>query len=97
MMRVQDIVVNTSNFTDYCQPIPGSNFVGHDHECECSHSAANLTIMSDLFPQYNQALQGVAEHFQSSVFEADQKFAVVYQPLLVDIFSFPIEAIRYAH
>ncbi|CAO0789755.1 unnamed protein product [Mucor circinelloides] len=93
MMRVQDIVVNTSNFTDYCQPIPGSNFVGHDHECECSHSAANLTIMSDLFPQYNQALQGVAEHFQSSVFEADQKFAVVYQPLLVDIFSFPIEAI----
>lgn len=97
MMRVQDIVVNTSNFTDYCQPIAGSNFVGHDHECECSHSAANLTIMSDLFPQYNQALQGVAEHFQSSVFEADQQFAVVYQPLLVDIFSFPIEAIRYAH
>ncbi|CAO3634601.1 unnamed protein product [Mucor fragilis] len=95
MMRVQDIVVNTANFTDYCQPIPGSNFVGHDHECECSHSAANLTIMSDLFPQYNQALQGVAQHFQSSVFEADQQFAVVYQPLLVDIFSFPIEAIRY--
>ncbi|OAD01374.1 hypothetical protein MUCCIDRAFT_165262 [Mucor lusitanicus CBS 277.49] len=93
MMRVQDIVVNTSNFTDYCQPIPGSNFIGHDHECECSHSAANLTIMSDLFPQYNQALQGVAQHFQSSVFEADQQFAVVYQPLLVDIFSFPIEAI----
>lgn len=96
-MRVQDIVVNTANFTDYCQPIRGSNFIGHDHECECSHSTYNRTIMSDLFPQYNQALEGVAQHFQSSVFEADQQFAVVYQPLLVDIFTFPIEAIRYLH
>ncbi|KAI8646013.1 hypothetical protein BD408DRAFT_381327 [Parasitella parasitica] len=95
MMRVQDIVVNTANFTDYCQPIKGSNFIGHDHECECSHSVYNRTIMDSLFPQYNQALQGVAQHYQSSVFAADQQFAVVFQPLLVDIFTFPIEAIRY--
>lgn len=51
--------------------------------------------MSDLFPAYNLALQGVAQHYQDVVFASDQNFAVVYQPLLVDIMSFPIEAIRY--
>jgi hypothetical protein len=93
-MRVQDIVVSTANFTDYCQPIKGSSFVGHDHECECSHSDYNRTIMSDLFPHYNTALQGVTHHFQDAIFASDQSFAVVFQPLLVDIMSFPIEAIR---
>ncbi|KAI9481391.1 MAG: hypothetical protein EXX96DRAFT_481185 [Benjaminiella poitrasii] len=95
VMRVQDIVVASSNFTDYCRPIKGSDFIGHDHECECSHSVYNRTIMSTYFPQYNAALQGVVQHYQSEEFLADQSFAVVFQPLLVDIMSFPIQAIRY--
>lgn len=95
MMRVQDIVVQTASFTEYCQPIKGSNFIGHDHECECSHSDQNRTIMSDLFPAYNTALEGVAKYYQSDTFKDEQDFAVVFQPLLVDIMSFPIEAIRY--
>jgi hypothetical protein len=94
MMKVQDIVVQSSNFSSYCQPIKGSDFIGHDHECECSHSIANRTIMSDLFPQYNEVLQGVAQHYQDPTFAANQDFAVVFQPLLVDIMTFPIQAIR---
>lgn len=90
-MRVQDIVISTSNYTNYCQPIKGSSFIGHDHECECSHSADNLTIMDQNFPAYNQALQQVVAHYK----EPNDTFAVIYQPLLVDIMSFPIQAIRY--
>lgn len=51
--------------------------------------------MSDLFPDYNTALQDVAAHYQGATFASDQTFAVVFQPLLVDIMSFPIEAIRF--
>jgi phospholipase B1 len=91
LMRVQDIVISTSNYTNYCQPIKGSSFIGHDHECECSHSIANLTIMNQNFPAYNQALQQVVAHYK----EPNDTFAVIYQPLLVDIMSFPIQAIRY--
>jgi hypothetical protein len=94
MMKVQDIVVQSSRFTSYCQPIKGSDFIGHDHECECSHTDANRTIMSDLFPQYNAALQGVAQHYQDPSFESVTDFAVVFQPLLINIMSFPIQAIR---
>jgi hypothetical protein len=93
MMKVQDIVVQTSNFSSYCEPIKGSNFIGHDHECECSHSTENRTIMSDLFPEYNSGLQGIAQHYQDLTADSDPQFAVVFQPLLVDIMSFPIEAI----
>lgn len=94
MMRVQDIVIQSSNYVEYCQPIKGSSFIGHDHECECSHSDTNRTIMSDVFPHYNTALEGIAEHYKSISDETQSTFAVVYQPLLVDIMSFPIEAIR---
>ncbi|KAI7888762.1 uncharacterized protein EV154DRAFT_544821 [Mucor mucedo] len=93
MMKVQDIVVQSSNFTSYCQPIKGSTFIGHDHECECSHSDQNRTMMSDLFPAYNTALEGIAQHYQNLTADIDPSFAVVFQPLLVDIMSFPIEAI----
>ncbi|KAI9362779.1 hypothetical protein BD770DRAFT_315966 [Pilaira anomala] len=93
MMRVQDIVIQSSNYVAYCQPIKGSSFIGHDHECECSHSDTNRTIMSDVFPHYNTALEGIAEHYKSISDETQSTFAVVYQPLLVDIMSFPIEAI----
>ncbi|KAI8368759.1 hypothetical protein BD560DRAFT_330800 [Blakeslea trispora] len=91
IMKVQDIVVATSNYTDYCRPIQGSSFVGHDHMCECSHSVANRTLMASLFPQYNSVLQGVSQHFQTS--GEDDNFTVVFQPLLIDILSFPIQAI----
>lgn len=92
-MKVQDIVVESSMFPSYCRPIKGSDFIGHDHECECSHSDANRTIMSNLFPQYNAALQNVAQHYQDATFASNTDFAVVFQPLLVDIMSFPIQAI----
>lgn len=92
IMRVQDIVVASSNFTDYCQPIKGSSFIGHDHECECSHSVYNRTIMSNLFPQYNEQLINVTNYFQTTY--PSDTFAVVFQPLLIDIMSFPIQAIR---
>ncbi|ORE15083.1 hypothetical protein BCV71DRAFT_186087 [Rhizopus microsporus] len=92
IMKVQDIVVATSNYTDYCRPIKGSNFIGHDHECECSHSEANRTIMNTLFPEYNAALLQAVNYYRQPPSNA---FAVVYQPLLVDIMSFPIQAIRY--
>ncbi|KAI7899805.1 uncharacterized protein BX663DRAFT_532615 [Cokeromyces recurvatus] len=94
LMRVHDIVVATSNFTDYCRPIKGSDFIGHDHECECSHSEYNRTIMSTHFPEYNVALKNVVENYQTDQFLSDQTFGVVFQPLLVDIMSFPIQAIR---
>ncbi|GAA5801437.1 hypothetical protein HPULCUR_006883 [Helicostylum pulchrum] len=87
------IVIQTSSFTEYCQPIKGSSFVGHDHECECSHSDTNRTIMSDVFPHYNTALQGIAQYYQSVTDEKNSQFGVVFQPLLVDIMTFPIEAI----
>ncbi|KAG1234511.1 hypothetical protein G6F68_002725 [Rhizopus microsporus] len=90
IMKVQDIVVATSNYTDYCRPIKGSNFIGHDHECECSHSEANRTIMNTLFPEYNAALLQAVNYYRQPPSNA---FAVVYQPLLVDIMSFPIQAI----
>lgn len=94
MMKVQDIVVQSSKFLSYCQPIKGSTFVGHDHECECSHSVENRTVMSNLFPAYNTALEGIAQYYQNmSLNIPDSQFAVVFQPLLVDIMSFPIEAI----
>lgn len=93
-MKVQDIVVATSNYTDYCRPIKGSNFIGHDHECECSHSEANRTIMNTLFPEYNEALLQAVNYYRQP---PSDTFAVVYQPLLVDIMSFPIQAIRYVY
>ncbi|CAO3666370.1 unnamed protein product [Rhizopus stolonifer] len=89
LMRVQDIVISTSSYTSYCEPIKGSSFIGHNHECECSHSEANLTIMNNYFPAYNEALQQVVSHYK----EPSDDFAVIYQPLLVDVMSFPIEAI----
>ncbi|KAI8968248.1 hypothetical protein BDF20DRAFT_908042 [Mycotypha africana] len=91
LMRVHDIVLATSNYTDYCTPIPMSDFIGHDHECECSHSEYNRTIMSDMFPKYNDALQNIVKQYQVT---KDPNFAVVFQPLYIDIMSFPIEAIR---
>ncbi|KAI9279824.1 hypothetical protein BY458DRAFT_431487 [Sporodiniella umbellata] len=90
LMRVQDIVVSTSKYPEYCQPIKFSNFVGHDHECECSHTETNLTIMNDNFAGYNKAIQQVVSKYN----EPNDTFAVIYQPLLVDIMSFPIQAIR---
>ncbi|CEG83532.1 hypothetical protein RMATCC62417_17437 [Rhizopus microsporus] len=90
IMKVQDIVVATSNYTDYCRPIKGSNFIGHDHECECSHSEANRTIMNSLFLEYNAALLQAVNYYRQP---PSDTFAVVYQPLLVDIMSFPIQAI----
>ncbi|KAI8147093.1 hypothetical protein BJV82DRAFT_553010 [Fennellomyces sp. T-0311] len=88
VMRVDEIFVETQNFPEYCQPFPTSDFVMHDHECMCAHTAINRTIMSTLTPQYNLGLEGIVKSARSN-----DSFAVVYQPLKVDILSFPIEAI----
>ena len=89
-MRVDEIFVQSQNYPEYCQPFPRfSDFVLHDHECECAHTPANRTVMSTLTPQYNTGLKQIAESFK-----ANDTFAVTFQPLNVDIMSFPIQAIR---
>ncbi|CAO3599917.1 unnamed protein product [Absidia cylindrospora] len=93
MIRVDEIFVATLPYASYCQPFPRNDFVLHDHECGCAHSEANRTIMANLLPQYNTALERIASFYQSPMY-ANDSFAVVYHPLPVDILSFPIQAIR---
>ena len=89
-MRVDEIFVQSQNYPEYCQPFPRfSDFVLHDHECECAHTPANRTVMSTLTPQYNSGLKQIATSFKNN-----DTFSVVFQPLNVDIMSFPIQAIR---
>ncbi|KAI9491110.1 hypothetical protein BDB00DRAFT_767667 [Zychaea mexicana] len=89
VMRVDEIFVESQNYPEYCQPFPFSDFVLHDHECECAHTPANRTVMATLTPQYNVGLQTIADSYM-----ANDSFAVTFQPLKTDILSFPIEAIR---
>jgi phospholipase B1 len=93
MIRVDEIFVATIPYASYCQPFPRNDFVLHDHECGCGHSAVNRTIMANLVPQYNSALAKIASFYQTPMY-ANESFAVVYRPLPVDILSFPIQAIR---
>lgn len=90
VMRVDEIFIETQAYPEYCQPFPRSSFVMHDHECECAHSEANRTIMRTLTPQYNTALESIVFRYQSN-----DTFAVVFQPLKMDVSSFPIQVIRY--
>ncbi|KAI8093289.1 uncharacterized protein BX664DRAFT_261746 [Halteromyces radiatus] len=93
MIRVDEIFTATQAYPSYCQPFAHNNFVLHDHECMCAHSETNRTIMAQLVPQYNDALQKVAAYYQSPMY-ANDSFAVVYHPLPVDVNTFPIQAIR---
>ncbi|KAJ8663321.1 hypothetical protein O0I10_000560 [Lichtheimia ornata] len=88
VMRVDEIFIETQAYPEYCQPFPRSSFVMHDHECECAHSEANRTIMRTLTPQYNTALESIVSRYPSN-----DTFAVVFQPLKMDVSSFPIQVI----
>lgn len=90
VMRVDEIFIETQAYPQYCQPFPRSSFVMHDHECECAHSETNRTIMRTLTPQYNRALESIVSRYQPN-----DTFAVVFQPLKMDVASFPIQVIRY--
>ncbi|KAI7882061.1 hypothetical protein K492DRAFT_128088 [Lichtheimia hyalospora FSU 10163] len=90
VMRVDEIFIETQAYPEYCQPFPRSSFVMHNHECECAHSEANRTIMRTLTPQYNTALETIVSRYPSN-----DTFAVVFQPLKMDVSSFPIQVIRY--
>ncbi|KAI9322740.1 hypothetical protein BX666DRAFT_1849325 [Dichotomocladium elegans] len=92
VMSIDQIFIATQAYPEYCQPFEGSTFVMHDHECMCAHSDANRTIMSELTPQYNAALEEIVGRYPPN-----DSFAVVYQPLKMDISTFPIEAIRYVY
>jgi hypothetical protein len=74
----------------YCQPFQSSPFVVNDYECPCAHSSANKTIMAANVEFYNQALESVYLTYKAQNFPT---FGVAYQPLAVDILSFPIEVI----
>ncbi|KAG0185992.1 DnaJ (Hsp40), sub C, member 2 [Apophysomyces sp. BC1034] len=93
LMEVDEIFVRTKAYPAYCQPFDRSSFVLNNYECSCAHTAANRTIIHNLLPSYNEALQDIALHYQTLQQTSNQSFAVAYQPLLVDINSFPIEAI----
>ncbi|KAG2174358.1 hypothetical protein INT43_004381, partial [Umbelopsis isabellina] len=85
-----DQIYKLTDGSDYCEPFRNSSFVLHDYECPCAHSAANQTIMAQNVELYNQALQSVYYTYKAMNFPT---FAVAYQPLPVDILSFPITAI----
>lgn len=89
LIHVDQIYQLTNNST-YCQPFQSSPFVVHDYECPCGHSVVNQTIMAANVALYNQALESVYFTYKAQNFP---NFAVAYQPLPVDIMSFPIDAI----
>lgn len=90
VMRVEQIFVQTKAYPKYCEPFPRSTFVLHNYECECAHTQANRTIMANFTPQYNLQLQQIVQSYAPN-----DTFAVVYQPLNINITSFPIDAIRF--
>ncbi|ORX44922.1 hypothetical protein DM01DRAFT_297161 [Hesseltinella vesiculosa] len=92
LLRIDEIFLDTQAYPTYCRPFKQSNFVLHDHECMCAHSAANLSIMASLQPQFNAALQSVVDYYRSPLYSNDT-FTIVYRPLSVNIQSFPIQAI----
>jgi hypothetical protein len=85
-----DQIYQLTNGSSYCEPFKDSPFVLHDYECPCAHSTANQTIMAQNVDLYNQELQSVYYTYKAMNFPT---FAVAYQPLPVDIMSFPITAI----
>ncbi|KAH8548110.1 hypothetical protein BGW37DRAFT_461495 [Umbelopsis sp. PMI_123] len=89
LIHVDEIYQLTMNST-YCQPFQSSPFVVNDYECPCAHSSANKTIMAANVEFYNQALESVYLTYKAQNFPT---FGVAYQPLAVDILSFPIEVI----
>jgi phospholipase B1 len=84
--QIYQLTVNSS----YCKPFQNSPFVVHDYECPCAHSLANQTTMAANVEFYNQALKSVYMTYAAQNFP---NFGVAYQPLPVDIMSFPINAI----
>jgi len=89
LIHVDQIYQVTMN-SSYCQPFQNSPFVVHDYECPCAHTVANQTIMRENVDLYNQALQSVYLTYKAQNFPT---FAVAYQPLPVNVMSFPINAI----
>jgi phospholipase B1, membrane-associated len=89
LIHVDEIYQLTMN-SSYCKPFQNSVFVVHDYECPCAHSLANQATMAANVELYNQALKSVYLTYAAQNFPT---FGVAYQPLPVDIMSFPIEAI----
>ncbi|KAI8576220.1 hypothetical protein K450DRAFT_214495 [Umbelopsis ramanniana AG] len=89
LIHVEDIYQLTMN-SSYCKPFQNNAFVVHDYECPCAHSMANQTAMAANVEFYNQALKSVYSTYAAQNFPT---FGVAYQPLPVNIMSFPIEAI----
>ncbi|CAO3609698.1 unnamed protein product [Cunninghamella blakesleeana] len=92
LIRIDEIFTATQAFPSYCPPFQQSDFVLHDHECMCAHTAANRTFMAQLMPQFNANLEKVATSYQNPMYSNDT-FTVIYHPLPVDVNSFPIQAI----
>ncbi|KAI9301586.1 hypothetical protein BJ944DRAFT_271274 [Cunninghamella echinulata] len=92
LIRIDEIYTATEAYPSYCRPFQQSDFVLHDHECMCAHTAANRTFMAQLMPQFNTALQKVATQYQGPMY-TNNTFTVIYHPLPADINSFPIQAI----
>ncbi|KAI9012647.1 hypothetical protein CLU79DRAFT_805829 [Phycomyces nitens] len=94
MFEIDQIFVETQAYPKYCHPFPISTFTLQDQVCGCAHTAANRTMMSNLLPLYNSALQSVVTYYNDPKFTANETFGIFYQPLPADIKSFPIDAIR---
>ncbi|KAG2178685.1 hypothetical protein INT44_001838, partial [Umbelopsis vinacea] len=89
LIHVEEIYQLTLN-SSYCKPFQNNAFVVHDYECPCAHSIANQTSMAANVEFYNQALKSVYLTYAAQNFPT---FGVAYQPLPVNIMSFPIQAI----
>ncbi|KAL0084486.1 hypothetical protein J3Q64DRAFT_1641161 [Phycomyces blakesleeanus] len=93
MFHIDQIFVETQAYPKYCHPFPISTFTLQNEVCGCAHTAENRTILNDLLPIYNSALQSVVTYYKDPKFLSNETFGIFYQPLPADISSFPIDAI----
>ncbi|KAG1047236.1 hypothetical protein G6F43_010304 [Rhizopus delemar] len=84
--KISSIFLRTKNEQAYCKP---TSFIAKDIGCRCLNTLSSTLNMIRYYIAYDKQLQTIAEKYRG---EPGGMFAVMYNPVEIDILSFPIDA-----